>query len=295
MTLKPLVAASFDWDAMWAWLSGIPIRLVLIVVFGIVANVAARRSINHIVARIPEGERESRSNSRSRTVGAVLKSSITVMIVAVVAMLILSQLGIDLAPLIASAGVAGVALGFGAQTLVRDVLAGMFVLIEDQYGVGDVVDVGPASGTVEKITLRATVVRDEAGTVWHVPNGEIRRAGNKSQRWSRALIDVTVDAESDIDAVLAQLELVAEQIAADPDWTNRLLERPRVLGVQSLAHGGATVRIVADTEPASQWQVERHLRLLIKSAFDRSGIKIAASVVSPFVSPGTRPPTTPPV
>ena len=180
MTLKPLVAASFDWDAVWAWLSGIPIRLVLIVVFGIVANVAARRSINHIVARIPEGERESRSNSRSRTVGAVLKSSITVMIVAVVAMLILSQLGINLAPLIASAGVAGVALGFGAQTLVRDILAGMFVLIEDQYGVGDVVDVGPASGTVEKITLRATVVRDEAGTVWHVPNGEIRRAGSSS-------------------------------------------------------------------------------------------------------------------
>ena len=162
-------------------------------------------------------------------------STVAVIIWVIALITVLGEIGIDLGPLIAGAGIAGVALGFGAQSIVKDFLAGLFVLIEDQYGLGDVVDLGEASGTVQEISLRATVLRAQDGTVWHVPNGEVVRVGNRSQVWSAAVVDVTVAYSSDlVEAQNVILRTASEVCASDP-WKDQVLEPPDLLGVEAFA------------------------------------------------------------
>jgi moderate conductance mechanosensitive channel len=169
-----------------------------------------------------------------------------------------------------------VALGFGAQTLVRDLLAGWFIVVEDRYGVGDTIDAGaPAVGVVERITLRSTRLRDVNGTVWHVANGEILRVGNKSQNWSRAVVDVVVTPGADIDRACAILGEVGEQLAADEEWGSRLTGVPQVLGVHLLDPTGVTLRVMCDTEPASQFPVEREYRRRVLRAFETAAVPLA--------------------
>lgn len=277
------------------WLVHTPVRILLIVVLAWFANRLARR----LVARVAERTRAAamrgaqppglgavgvetpRADARARTVSDVLGSLTSAAVITIAALMILGELNIKLGPLIAGAGVVGVALGFGAQSLVRDVLAGLFVLIEDQYGVGDVVDVGPATGTVERVTLRSTRLRDVAGTVWHVPNGEIVRAGNQSQRFSRALIDVTVANDADLTAAEGVVAEVAQALAEDPEWSDRLLGAPSMLGVQALDTQGTTLRLVVDTEPASQWAVERELRRRLRDGLHRAGISVPQHATPP--------------
>ena len=228
----------------------------------------AAKAINRIQ------ERQVRSSQRIETIAAVLKSLATALILAVAALLCLSELNIDLAPLIAGAGIAGLAVGFGAQSLVRDFLAGMFILIEDQFGVGDVVDVGDTSGTIEKVSLRTTTLRDVGGVVWTVPNGEIRRTANHSQLWSRAILDIGVSYDTDIDEASEIMKAVADELwrENDPDLT--ILEEPSVWGVQELGNDAVVIRLVVKTDPSEQWAVGRVLRARIKKAFDEAGIEI---------------------
>ena len=228
----------------------------------------AAKAINRI------HERQARSAQRIETIAAVLKSLATALILAVAALLCLSELNIDLAPLIAGAGIAGLAVGFGAQSLVRDFLAGMFILIEDQFGVGDVVDVGDTSGTIEKVSLRTTTLRDVSGTVWTVPNGEIRRTANHSQLWSRAILDIGVSYDTDIDHASEIMKAVADELwhENDPDLT--ILEEPSVWGVQELGNDAVVIRLVVKTDPSEQWAVGRVLRARIKKAFDEASVEI---------------------
>ena len=228
----------------------------------------AAKAINRI------HERQARSSQRIETIAAVLKSLATALILAVAVLLCLSELNIDLAPLIAGAGIAGLAVGFGAQSLVRDFLAGMFILIEDQFGVGDVVDVGDTSGTIEKVSLRTTTLRDVSGVVWTVPNGEIRRTANHSQLWSRAILDIGVSYDTDIDQASDIMNAVADELwqENDPDLT--ILEAPSVWGVQELGNDAVVIRLVVKTDPSEQWAVGRVLRARIKKAFDEAGIEI---------------------
>lgn len=228
----------------------------------------AAKAINRI------HERQVRSAQRIETIAAVLKSLATALILAVAALLCLSELSIDLAPLIAGAGIAGLAVGFGAQSLVRDFLAGMFILIEDQFGVGDVVDVGDTSGTIEKVSLRTTTLRDVHGVVWTVPNGEIHRTANHSQLWSRAILDIGVSYDTDIDQASEIMKAVADELwrENDPDLT--ILEEPSVWGVQELGNDAVVIRLVVKTDPSEQWAVGRVLRARIKKAFDEAGIEI---------------------
>ncbi len=228
----------------------------------------AAKAINRIQ------ERQVRSAQRIETIAAVLKSLATALILAVAALLCLSELNIDLAPLIAGAGIAGLAVGFGAQSLVRDFLAGMFILIEDQFGVGDVVDVGDTSGTIEKVSLRTTTLRDVSGVVWTVPNGEIHRTANHSQLWSRAILDIGVSYDTDIDQASEIMKAVADELwhENDPDLT--ILEEPSVWGVQELGNDSVVIRLVVKTDPSEQWAVGRVLRARIKKAFDAAGIEI---------------------
>ncbi|HMG39943.1 MAG TPA: mechanosensitive ion channel family protein [Acidimicrobiales bacterium] len=216
----------------------------------------------------------TRAAARAKTLAQVLRSVTTGVIWAIAAMTILGELGIDLGPLIASAGIAGVALGFGAQSLVKDFLSGFFMLVEDQYGVGDIVDLGEASGTVEEVSLRVTRLRDVNGTVWHVPNGAITRVGNKSQQWARALLDVNVAYGTDIDLAQRLIKQTADELWHDPEWSEMVLEEPEVWGVEQLALDAIHIRLVVKTKPAQQFTITRELRRRILRVFEENDIEV---------------------
>ena len=221
-----------------------------------------------------EAPATSRAAKRAETIGDLIRSITGFAVWAVAVLMVLGELGLNLGPLIAGAGIVGVALGFGAQNLVRDFITGIFMLAEDQYGVGDVVDVGPASGVVEAVSLRTTRLRDVNGVVWHVPNGTIDRIGNKSQQWSRALLDVDVAYDTDVDFAGSVIKrAIVEEWESDL-WKDVILEEPEVWGVENLGCDGITIRVVVKTLPSKQFEVARHLRARIKAAFDEAGIEI---------------------
>ncbi|MDP9496593.1 MAG: mechanosensitive ion channel family protein [Actinomycetota bacterium] len=215
-----------------------------------------------------------RPAQRAGTIGSLLRSiaSFTVFVVAFTT--ILGELGFDLAPVLASAGIVGVAVGFGAQNLVKDFLSGIFMILEDQYGVGDVIDAGEANGVVEGVGLRTTRLRDVEGTVWHIRNGEILRVGNKSQGWARALLDIPVAFDSDVPRVRDLVKQVADSVWHDPEFEGQVLEEPEVWGVEAIRNDGLVIRLVVKTAPLKQWDVARELRQRVKAAFDEAGIEV---------------------
>jgi len=199
---------------------------------------------------------------------------VTIVIAVTALAMVLDQIGIALGPLLASAGVVGLAIGFGAQSLVADYLAGMLIMVEDQYGVGDSVDLGEAVGTVENVGLRLTQVRDLNGGLWHIRNGEILRVRNDSQDWARAVLDVSVAYESDLEKVYAVLEEAGRSLHKDPRFEGFLLEEPAIWGVQSLDANGVVVRMAVRTAPLEQWGVTRELRRRVKEALDAAEIGV---------------------
>ena len=221
-----------------------------------------------------------RARARAATVTSVLRGVVAGVVYLLAVVYSLEVLGVNLGPLIAGAGIAGVALGFGAQSLVRDFLAGTFILIEDQYGVGDVVDLGEAVGTVEAVNLRTTRLRDVNGTVWHVPNGEILRVGNQSQQWARALLDIVVAHGTDVDEALEVLGRAADEVTERSDIAPDVLEAAEVWGVEQLSPVGITLRVVVKTRPGTQWKVMRALRQAIRAALDAAGIEMAVPVIA---------------
>jgi small conductance mechanosensitive channel len=219
-------------------------------------------------------ERSERLKQRAGALGAVLRSVASITIYTVAIIMVLGEFDISLGPLLAGAGIAGVALGFGAQSLVRDFLSGIFILVEDQYGVGDIVDLGEATGTVEEVTLRVTRVRDVQGTLWHVPNGEIRRVGNQSQLWARVILDVEVAFDTDLSEATAVVKAVADALWREGSEGAPILEEPEIWGVERFGPDAIVLRLAAKTEPGSQWALARELRVRIKRAFDEHGIEI---------------------
>ncbi len=215
-----------------------------------------------------------RGKQRAQTLGAVLRSMASIAIYFVAVVMALGEFDVNLGPLIAGAGIVGVALGFGAQSLVKDFLSGIFMLIEDQYGVGDVVDLGDAVGKVEAVNLRTTQVRDPHGTLWHVPNGEIRRVGNKSQQWARALLDIDVAYDTDLNHAMNVMKRVADGLWKDALPKATVLEEPEVFGVQNFGADAITIRVGVKVEPGEQFAAARELRARLKYAFDEEGIEI---------------------
>ena len=206
--------------------------------------------------------------------GSLLKSVVTGIVVAVFTTMILAELNVDVAPIVASAGILGLALGFGAQSLVSDFLAGTFMIFEDQYGVGDEIDLGEAVGTVEAVSLRVTRLRDINGTVWYVRNGEISSVGNMSQNWARTVLDISVAYHEDLVKVRRVLQEVAHDLWDDEDYKGRVIEEPSVWGVQDLGFDGVIIRVALKTAPLEQWSVAREMRERIKARFDFEGIEI---------------------
>ena len=217
---------------------------------------------------------DPRREARLTSISAVVGSTASIVIWSVALVIAFGQLGVDLAPMIAGLGIAGVALGFGAQSLVKDCIAGLFMLLEDQYGIGDVVDLDEATGVVEKISLRTTVLRGLDGTVWHVPNGEVQRVGNMSQLWSVALVDVDVAYDADLAAVREVIIDRTTEVCGREEWADSVIEEPKLLGVEALGADGITVRLTVKTVPGAQWGLQRALREELKAALDDAGIEI---------------------
>jgi small-conductance mechanosensitive channel len=268
------------------WVIGRPLTAVLILLVAwIVAKVifkvmvvdrdAATRALQRVgVAKDAVTIDDPRRTARATSIATVVTSTCTVAIWVIATLLVLGEIGIDLAPLIAGAGIAGIALGFGAQNLVKDCVAGLFMLIEDQYGIGDSVDLGVASGAVERISLRTTVARGQDGTLWHVPNGEIRRVGNRSKVYSVALLDVHVAYDADLGLTRQVLHDVATAVCESEDYAGDVLAAPELLGVEEIAVDGVTLRLLVRTGPGAQFRVQRALREAIKVGLDRAGVAV---------------------
>jgi moderate conductance mechanosensitive channel len=238
---------------------------------------AGQGAVNSAAAQAERAMVDERRKQRVRALGSILRSIASITIFSIASVVILGDLGINLAPLLASAGVVGIAIGFGAQSMVRDYLAGIFMLVEDQYGVGDVITIGDATGTVENVTLRVTRMRDVSGIVWHIRNGAIEQVGNESQGWARAVIDFPVPYEVDLAQLRSLLTETAEELWDDPVWRVVLLDPPEVWGAQEISSDEVTMRIVAKTAPLRQWEVERELRARVKAALAAAGIHPAPS------------------
>lgn len=304
-----MIAKTTTWERLLDWLQGAPLYVLVVIATTLVAQMVVNRVIKRGVrkaatsgARIRPGieKRNARTielteilmgerrEQRAESIGQLLRSAATLTIWTIGLLTALTRVGIDIAPLLASAGVLGVALGFGAQAMVKDYLAGIFVILEDQYGVGDMVDVGPVVGTVEEVTLRITRLRDMSGVVWYVRNGEIMRVANRSQGWTMASIDIPVAYDEDLEKVRSIIEAVAVDMDDDPAYDDMLLGRPEWAGVEQVSGDAVFIRIIAKTAPEQQVMLARELRERIKVAFDRAGIRVPV-LARPYSGPGNTP------
>jgi len=258
------------------WLRTSGLRILLIAAGSLLLARFLRVLADRIPRLVARGEtlRVTEAEKRAHTIASLLRT-VGVSVLIVIALLMgLREFGLDITPLIAGAGVVGLAIGLGAQSLIRDVIAGFFILLEEQFHVGDVIQAAGVSGQVEQITMRVTVVRDLHGTAHFIPNGEIKVASNLTKEWSRAVIEVGVAYEEDVDRVIVLLAELCRTFAEDPAFGKLVLETPQVTGVEALAESQVTVRLLAKTLPLKQWEVARELRRRIKGCFDREGIQI---------------------
>ena len=270
----------FDNPGDWALENGVRIGIVL--GLAVVLHLIAKRAIPRAVGLAMQPQLQEAGGAmalaghqqRVETISRVFVRTADIVIIVVAAFLILAEIGVSLAPLIAGAGIAGIAVGFGAQSLIRDTVAGAFIVIEDQYRTGDVVAIAGVSGTVEDVTLRRTVLRDLDGVVHSVPNGEITVASNMTRDWSGVNMIVGVGYGEDVDRVRALVDEIGEELAADPDWSAQIVKTPAVARVNELGESSVDLRVVGRTAPHRQWDVASELRQRIKTSFDAEGIEI---------------------
>ena len=240
----------------------------------------AARSIRSIGARSPLREATPRSEQRTETLAGVAVSLIRIIVWTMGGLLIVGVLGVNLGPFLAGASIVGVAVGFGAQSLVKDFLSGFFILVEDQYAVGDVITIADQTGTVEEINLRVTRIRATDGTVWFVPNGEIRKVGNSAKEWARSIVDVIVPNKADLAAATTAVAEEAAALAQDPAWLEAVLEAPEVLGVESLGAENVTLRVSTKTTPSHRAPFAREMRSRITRRLQRDGMVATESSAS---------------
>lgn len=311
------------WAAVSAFFAtplGTLVAIAIIIVGAFIAawlmHFVIRRVVNQIVSGVKKNQGAEDTQAlnvsplaavrlvqRTRTLGTVLGNIVNVTVVIIAIVLVVNQIDENIIGSLALLTAAlGAGLGFGAQNIVKDVLNGLFMVMEDQLGVGDVVDLGPATGVVERVGIRITQVRDVNGTLWFVRNGEILRVGNMSQGWARVIIDLAVPYDADVEAVQERMLDAASSLAQDPKWRSRILERPELWGIESISEEALVIRLVMKTRPPAKDDVARELRTRLKAATDELGIQLptlksvvlegfdgAASVT------GARPPRTKPL
>jgi len=254
-------------------------RVIDRTVFHLVDNALARRlaTTSAAVGVSDDVEMAERLRQRARTVAGILKSITTLVIFGFAFVAILASIGVDVGPLILSAGVVGIAIGFGAQSLVKDFLTGVFMILEDQYAVGDFVDTGQATGTVEEVGLRLTRIRDDQGVIWYVPHGSIQRIGNRSQGFGLAVVDIPLAYGADVERAVNAIRAAVAELAADPAWAEDLLEDPPTVAVESMTATAVTLQVRQRTRPLRNLPVSRALRERVLPALDAAGIPRPAS------------------
>ncbi|WP_456114935.1 mechanosensitive ion channel family protein [Streptomyces kaniharaensis] len=290
-------------DTHWQeWLAS-GVRIVFIIVLALVLRAVVRKLITQLIARMARSHEShddpsriggllantgvvntERRQQRSEAIGSVLRSVASFTILGTAALMVLAALGVNLAPLLASAGVAGVAIGFGARNLVTDFLSGVFMIMEDQYGVGDEIDTGVATGTVLEVGLRVTKLRGAGGEIWYIRNGEVKRIANMSQGWSTATVDVQVGYKEDLVRAEDLILETAEALAKETPYDELVWEPVKILGVESVAADSVMMRVEARTAPGKAPVVARALRQRLKSAFDVAGIKVKEEATATGVS-----------
>jgi small-conductance mechanosensitive channel len=280
-----------DIDLFWQiW--GTPIYILGVVLGAILLRIVLHFVVRRVVERIVHGVKKRqriedtqalhasplhtvRLVQRARTLGAVLNNIMTVVIVVVAVLLIITEINPDITGAFSLITAAlGAGLGFGAQNIVRDVLNGLFLVIEDQLGVGDVVDTGQATGVVENVAIRTTQIRDVNGTLWYVRNGEIIRVGNMSQGWARVIVDLAVPYDADIEAVEDRMLATANSLVEDSRWRSSIMERPEVWGLESISSEALVIRLVIKTRTSAKDDVSRELRMRLKRALDEMGVRL---------------------
>lgn len=293
------VLQRISWQSTQDWVLGDGLRIVVTIALALLVRWVLHRLINRSVAAMAAkserrqeehrrkglladvaGPPQERYVQRMTTLGSLLRSIVTFVVYGIAVLTLMALVGIPLGPLLASAGVGGVALGFGAQSLVKDFLSGIFMILEDQYGVGDVIDTGEAIGTVEEVSLRVTRLRDINGVTWYIRNGEIVRIGNKTQGSSNAVVDIPVAYDEDLDKVMGVIQGVADDLGQDKEWIGKVIETPTVLGVETMTGAMMTIRVLAPCAAGQNWTVQRELRQRVKMALDAAGVK--APPIMPF-------------
>lgn len=265
-----------DLQTVILWLSTTGVRILIIILASLLGYYLLRvisRQLERLVG-VEEYATLKEREQRVKTLTTILRGAGLVLIAAIAAVMILSELGINVAPLIAGAGIAGLAIGFGAQALVEDIISGFFILLENQFTIGDVISVGGISGGVEKMTLRATFLRDLEGTLHIIPNGEIRILSNKTRGWARAVVNLGIAYKEDVGRVLAVLEKIGQEMWQDEGYRPLLLEEPAVSGVEELGDSAMTLRIMIKTQAGKQWEISRELRKRIKETFEEENIEM---------------------
>ncbi len=281
--------AIFDWQTIVGGLIRSAVIIVLALIVYRLITLFTRRLYRHeareedpLVKRVRE--------QRAQTVAGLLNNVALVTMSVIVFLLVLSSFGLEIGPLLATAGIAGLAISFGAQSVVKDVITGAMIIMEGQYAIGDVVKVGDVSGLVEKINLRTTVLRDIRGVVHIIPNGEIAVLSNMTKGWSRAVLDIGVAYKEDVDRVMAVLREIGAELRADPEWGPLMMEDVEIAGVDAFGDSAVVIRMLAKTLPLKQWNVGRELRRRIKNRFDAEGIEIPFPHVTFYWGEGQLPP-----
>jgi small conductance mechanosensitive channel len=264
-----------EWSDVLGHTAKIALVLVLALVFLRLGTRLVDRSIRSLGNRSPLRDTSPRAEQRAETLAGVATSMVKIVVWTVALLLILEEVGLNLGPLLAGASIVGVALGFGAQSLVKDFLSGFFILVEDQYAVGDTITIADTTGTVEEINLRMTRIRATDGTVWFVPNGEIRKVGNSAKDYGRSIVDVIIPNKADLTAATAAIAEEAAALAEDPAWASDVLEPPEVLGIETVAADNVTLRVSTKTTPARRAPLARELRARVARRLQRDGIVAA--------------------
>lgn len=280
----------------WDFLMGVPLQIIIIVVCASLVLVILRSLIKRVTERLatesdttwfPNSDKakalkavnplaNARRAQRSRTIGSVLRSVASILVGAIAVLMVLDKLDVNIAPLLASAGIVGVAIGFGAQTLVKDFLSGIFLILEDQYGVGDKVQIGDVSGTVESIALRITKVRDAEGTLWYLRNGDVLKVGNKTHGWAVATVEVRVPYTSDLEQVREALGKAAAHVKKQKDVASAMRSSVDISGIESMSSTAISLKVTVKTLPARQWEVARALRESIRAELTAAELEMAA-------------------
>lgn len=263
---------------MIAWLQIHGIRIAIIVILGLVGYMIMKRVVPRLIKKTMlmrmKDQPEATIAKRSTTISHVITNTIGIFIAVLVLFTILGQVGFNIGPALASLGIAGLAISFGAQSLIKDLINGLFILLEDQYGIGDVVRVGGIAGLVEEVNLRRTVLRDLDGVVHFIPNSEISIASNLTKEYSRVNMNISVGYGEDLDRVMEITNQVCKHMADEPEWKKKIIKTPQVLRVDALGDSGIEIKILGDTRPSMQWDVMGELRRRIKKEFDKEGIEI---------------------